>query len=78
MNMCKISNHNIKFLGNCGLPFGGLCDESAKKPNKIQCLTPYYYKAKAFHFRLKIFNLWARRVGDVHFLIARLYITGLD
>ena len=29
-----------------------------------------------FHF--KIFNLWARRGGDVHFLIARLYITGLD
>ena len=29
-----------------------------------------------FHF--KIFNLGARRGGDVHFLIARLYITGLD
>ena len=28
------------------------------------------------HF--KIFNLGARRGGDVHFLIARLYITGLD
>ena len=27
-------------------------------------------------FHLKIFNLGARRGGDVHFLIARLYITG--
>ena len=30
------------------------------------------------NFHLKIFNLEARRGGDVHFLIARLYITGLD
>ena len=30
------------------------------------------------NFNLKIFNLVARRGGDVHFLIARLYITGLD
>ena len=30
------------------------------------------------NFRLKIFNLRARRDGDVHFLIARLYITWLD
>ena len=29
-----------------------------------------------FHF--KISNLGARRGGDVHFIIARLYITGLD
>ena len=29
-------------------------------------------------FHLKIFNLGAWRGGDVHFLIARLYITGLD
>ena len=28
-------------------------------------------------FHLKIFNLGARRGGDVHFLIARLYITVL-
>ena len=27
---------------------------------------------------VKIFNLGARRGGDVHSLIARLYITGLD
>ena len=27
---------------------------------------------------LEIFNLGARRGGDVHFLIVRLYITGLD
>ena len=30
------------------------------------------------NFNLKIFNLGARRGGDVQFLIARLYITGLD
>ena len=30
------------------------------------------------NFHLKIFNLVARRGGDVHFLIARLYITVLD
>ena len=30
------------------------------------------------NFHLKIFNLGARRGGDVHFLIARLYITILD
>ena len=30
------------------------------------------------NFHLKIFNLGARRGGDVHFLITRLYITGLD
>ena len=29
------------------------------------------------NFHLTIFNLGARRGGDVHFLIARLYITGL-
>ena len=30
------------------------------------------------NFHLKIFNFEARRGGDVHFLVARLYITGLD
>ena len=30
------------------------------------------------NFHLKIFNLGARKGGDVHFLIARLYITVLD
>ena len=30
------------------------------------------------NFHLKIFNLGTRRGGDVHFLIARLYITVLD
>ena len=30
------------------------------------------------NFNLKIFNLGSRRGGDVHFLIARLYITVLD
>ena len=30
------------------------------------------------NFNLKIFNLGARKDGDVHFLITRLYFTGLD
>ena len=30
------------------------------------------------NFNLKIFNLGARRGGDVHFIIARLYVTSLD
>ena len=32
----------------------------------------------AVNFHLKIFNLGARRGGDVHFLIVGLYITGLN
>ena len=34
--------------------------------------------AGVVYFNLKIFNLMVRRGGDVHFLIARLYITVLD
>ena len=30
------------------------------------------------NFNLKIFNFGAKRGGDIHFLIARLYITVLD
>ena len=30
------------------------------------------------NFHLRIFNFGARKDGDVHFLIARLYIVGLD
>ena len=33
---------------------------------------------RVVNFNLKMFNLGARRGGDVHFLIARLYITVLD
>ena len=33
---------------------------------------------EVIYFRLKIFNCGARNGGDVHFLIARLYITSLD
>ena len=29
-------------------------------------------------FSFENFNLWARRGGDVHFIIVRLYITVLD
>ena len=34
--------------------------------------------SRVVNFNLKIFNLGARRGGDVHFLIARLCITVLD
>ena len=34
--------------------------------------------SRVVNFNLKIFNLGARRGGDVHFLIARLYITVSD
>ena len=34
--------------------------------------------SEVVNFCLNIFNFRARRGGDVHFLIARLYITGLD
>ena len=48
------------------------------------CGTPLVQKARGsilggvVNFHLKIFNLGARRGGDVHYLIARLYITVLD
>ena len=35
-------------------------------------------RGRVVNFHLKIFNSGARRGGDVHFLIARLYITVLD
>ena len=34
--------------------------------------------SRVVNFHLKIFNLGSRRGVYVHFLIARLYITGLD
>ena len=39
---------------------------------------PGFDPGRVVNFHLKIFNLGARKGGDVHFLIARLYITGLD
>ena len=33
---------------------------------------------RVVNFHLKIFNLGARKGGDVHFLITRLYVTSLD
>ena len=41
-------------------------------------LLHYLIPVYIVNFNLKIFNLGARRGGDVHFLIARLYITCLD
>ena len=39
---------------------------------------PEFNPRQGTNFNLKIFNLGARRGGDVHFLIVRLYITGLN
>ena len=33
--------------------------------------------SRVVNFNLKIFNFWARRGGDVHFLIARFSTSGL-
>ena len=58
-------------------------DELAALAQMIACL-PLVQQVwgsipgRVVNFNLKIFNLWARRGGDVHFLIARLYITVLD
>ena len=41
---------------------------------QVRCSIP----GGVVNFHLKIFNLGPRRGGDVHFLIARLYVTGLD
>ena len=40
---------------------------------QVRCSIP----GGVVNFHLKILNLVTRRSGDVHFLIARLYITGL-
>ena len=37
--------------------------------------SPGFDPGGVVNFHLKIFNLGARRGGDVHFLIARLYIS---
>ena len=39
---------------------------------------PGFDPRQVVNFNFKIFNLGDRRGGDVQFLIARLYITGLD
>ena len=39
---------------------------------------PGFDSGGVVNFHLKIFKLGDRRSGDVHFLIARLYIRGLD
>ena len=41
---------------------------------QVQGLIP----SEVVNFHLIIFNFGARRGGDVHFIIARLYITVLD
>ena len=39
---------------------------------------PGFNPRRGGNFNLKIFNLGARKGGDVHYIIARLYIKGLD
>ena len=60
-----------------------LIDDIAALAQMVACL-PLVQRVwgsipgEVVNFNLKIFNLGARRGGDVHFLIARLYITVLD
>ena len=59
--------------------FPGFCH--ADSDGRISASTsagPGFNPQRVVNLDLKIFNLGARRGGDVHFLIARLYITGLD
>ena len=57
--------------------------EHAALAQMVACL-PLVQQVRGFipggvvNFHLKFFNLGARRAGDVHFLITRLYITSLD
>ena len=57
--------------------------ELAMLPQMVECL-PLVQQVRGsilsgvVNFHLKIVNLGARRGGDVHFLIIRLYIIGLD
>ena len=44
----------------------------------VQRIMPVSIPIEVVNFHLKIFKLGARKFGDVYFLIARLYITGLD
>ena len=66
----------INTLLDCRKPFHALAQMVACLP-----LVQQFWGSipgTVVNFHLKIFNLEARRGGDVHFLIAKLYITGLD
>ena len=67
----------------CTYPITNLNTKLAALAQMVACL-PLVQRVRGsipgriVNFHLKIFNLGARRGGDVHFLIARLYITVLD
>ena len=76
------SRYPIHFTWNT-YPFVTFLDVLTMLAQMVACL-PLVQQARSsipggiVNFHLKIFNPRARRGGDVHFLIARLYITGLD
>ena len=81
-NLRRVSEHNfllfmyVLWIYTCSHKLATLAQMVACLPlvQEVQGSTP----RGVVNFYLKIFNLRARRGGDVHFLIARLYITVLD
>ena len=83
MNNNKIIISNCQIL-ECGLMHVSTINvELSALAQTVACL-PLVQQVRGsipgvvVNFNLKIFNLGARMDGDVHFLIARLYITVLD
>ena len=78
----RLANHP-KFSGTVLIMIITSCVPLAELAQMVTCL-PLVQQVRGsipsgvVNFNLKIFNLGARRGGDVHFLIARLYITVLD
>ena len=72
--MDKIRNFNIPLITFLIFLLAALAQMVACLPLVQQGSIP----GGVVNFHLKIFNLGARRGGDVHFLIAILYITVLD
>ena len=81
-NFCR--RYSEYFVGHIYLRFYYFFSELAALAQMVACL-PLVQQVRGSipgevvnFFNLKIFNLGTRRGGDVHFLIARLYITVLD
>ena len=62
----------LKYIG-----FVARCAGSDGSMSTSGSADPGFDPRRVVNFHLKIFNLVARRGGDVHFLIARLYIQTL-
>ena len=76
-------NLDNEFLSNKLITFPSFLIKLAALAQMVACL-PLVQQVRGsipggvVNFHLKILNFGARRGGDVHFLIARLYITVLD